>query len=106
MHARASFPSSPVTTGSPLHAQHLLEHGHDLDEIALVLHHLVDVLVGARDLVEHAVILAALDAAGLVHEVAHGERALGLAAAHAAARAVRRGLERFGVAQPAHDVGP
>ena len=35
---------------------------HDLDEIALRLHHRVDRLVGRRRLVDHVRVLAALDA--------------------------------------------
>ena len=50
-------------------AQHLLERVHDLDEIGLVRHHLVDVLVGAGDLVQHALVLAADDAFGLRFQV-------------------------------------
>ena len=35
-----------------LHAHHLLQGVHHLDEVTLVLHHRVDVIVGRRDLVE------------------------------------------------------
>ena len=45
-------------TESALHAQHLLEGVDDVDHVSLCGHHRIDVLVGARNLVEHAGILA------------------------------------------------
>ena len=59
-----------------LYAKDLLQRVHDLDEVGLVGHHLVDVLVGTGDLVEHAAILAADDALGLRLEILRGERFL------------------------------
>src|SRR5262249_55472951 len=82
----------------------LLQRVHHLDEIALVLHHLVDVLVGARDLVDHAAVLAADDAGSLLGEVAGGESLHRLRTAHASAGAVRAGLEALLRAPAAHDV--
>ena len=64
----------------------------------------VDVLVGLGGLVDDAGVLAALDARGLILQIAHGEALARLAAAHAAAGAVRRRLERARVAEAAHDV--
>jgi hypothetical protein len=62
--------------GSPLDAHHLLQGMHDIDEIDLCGHHCIDVLVRAGDLVEHALILAALDTSGLVLEIFDRVRAL------------------------------
>ncbi len=73
--------------GSPLHAHHLLKRVHHLDQIRLVRHDLVDVLVGSRDLVEHALVLAADDALGLGGQVGDGEPMLGRGAAQAPASA-------------------
>src|SRR5262249_42369109 len=82
----------------------LLQGVHHVDEVRLVGHDAVDVLVRARDLVEHALILAALDPAGLLLEVGAREAALRLTAAHAPPRAVRAGAQRFRVALAEHDV--
>ena len=49
----------------------------DLGVVPLVGHHGVDVLVGGRQLVDDAHILAALDAAGLLGEVARAVAAPG-----------------------------
>src|SRR5262245_47625299 len=65
-------------TRSALHADHLLERMDQFGQVALVRHHLVDVLVRARDLVDHATVLAALDARGLCREVELAEAALRL----------------------------
>ena len=46
-------------------AHHLLERVHDLDQFSLRRHHGVDVLVGARNLVQYTLILAAFDTFGL-----------------------------------------
>src|SRR5258708_17402413 len=66
-------------------------------------HHLADGLVGARNLVDHARVLAALDALGLALEIRTRELALRLRAAHAPPGAVRARAERFGIALAAHD---
>jgi len=49
-----------------LDADDLLERVHDFDEVGLVRHHAVDILVRCRDFVEHALVLAAFDAPGLL----------------------------------------
>ena len=67
-------------------------------------HHRVDVLVGRGRLVDHVLVLAALDAFGRGAVVGQREAALGLAAAHHAAGAVRAALEALRVALAAHDV--
>ena len=51
---------------SALHADDLFQLGDDLDQVLLLLHHAVDVLVGLGRLVDDAGVLAALDALGLV----------------------------------------
>ena len=48
---------------SALHAHDLAQLVHDLDEVALRVHHRVDRLVGGGRLVDHVGVLAALDAA-------------------------------------------
>ena len=78
---------------------------HHVDEIGLVGHHLVDILVGTRDLVEHALVLAAFDALRLLREIGARVAALRFAPAHAAPGPVSAGAERLGVALAAHDVG-
>src|SRR5882672_12432214 len=87
-----------------LHAQHLLESVQRLDEVRLVRHHLVDVLVGAGDLVEHTLVLSTHDSCRLLLQVGNGKPFLGGVAAHAAPRAVGTGLEALGRALAAHDV--
>ena len=67
-----SGPLGSRSAQSPLHAHHLLQGVHDLDQVGLVGHHGVDVLVGARDLVDHAAVLAAFDARGLRGQVGSG----------------------------------
>src|SRR5690606_36517898 len=51
---------------SALHAHHLLELGHDLDQVPLLVDDLLDRLVRARDLVDDAGVLAALHAPRLL----------------------------------------
>src|SRR5437870_3785114 len=97
---------SRPTPCSALDAEHLLERVDHLDEIGLVRHHLVDVLVGAWNFVEHALVLAADDALRLALQVLHGECLLCRIAAHPAPGAVRTRLEALGVAGAAHDVAP
>src|SRR5688572_2698570 len=89
----------------PFDAQYLLQRVQRFDEVALVFHDLVDRLVGAGNLIDHALVLAADHAPGLFHEVPRRVRFLRLRAAHAAARAVRAGLEALLRTFAAHDVG-
>src|SRR5687767_8313866 len=77
---------------------------YDLDEVRLVRHHLFDVLVGAGDLVQHARVLPAHHALGLRFQILHGELLLRRVATHAAAGAVRAGVEGICVALATHDV--
>src|SRR5438067_7594500 len=87
-----------------LYAKDLLQRVHDLDKVGLVGHHLVDVLVGAGDLVEHALVLSTHDSCRLLLQVCNGKPFLGGVATHAASRAVGAGLEALGRALAAHDV--
>src|SRR5690349_13287000 len=89
---------------SALHTNELLQLRHDLDEIALLLHHLIDVLVGARDLVHDAGVLAALHAPRLLLKVPCREPPLGRVTAHAPTGAVRSRVEGLLVAEALHDV--
>lgn len=88
----------------PLDAEHLLQRMHGLDEVGLVGHDGVDVLVGGRNLVDDAAILAANDAFGLAFEIVLAEALARLRAAHAPAGAVGAGLEARGAALAANDV--
>src|SRR5438876_5609238 len=89
---------------SPLDAHHLLQRVHHFDEILLRRHHGLDVLVGRGRLVDHVLVLAALDAFGGRSVIGQREAALGLAAAHRTAGAVRAALEALCIALAAHDV--
>lgn len=42
--------------GSALHAEDLLQRGDDLDQVGLLGHDEIDVLVGAGDLIDHGFI--------------------------------------------------
>src|SRR5262245_3545722 len=75
----------------------------DFDQVGLVRHHLVDVLVGARDLIDHAAVLPTLDTFRLLREVEAIELLLRRRAAHAPACAVRARAERLRVPLAAHD---
>ncbi|RKT45460.1 hypothetical protein BDD21_2916 [Thiocapsa rosea] len=57
--------SRPFPCPSALHADHLFQRMHHLDQVRLVGHDLVDVLVGTRNLVEHTLVLSADDPLGL-----------------------------------------
>ena len=54
---------------SSFHTEHLSELVLDLNEIFLVVHDLLNVLVCTRDLVDDALVLAALDALRLLLQV-------------------------------------
>src|SRR4051794_12567608 len=59
----------PGPRTSALYADELLQLRHDLDQVALLLHHPVDVLVGTRNLIEHAGVLAALHSPRLLLQI-------------------------------------
>src|SRR6266702_1932395 len=80
---------APERLGSTFDAHHLLQRVHDFDQVGLVCHHLFDVFLSRRDLVVHALVLAAF----------------GFAPAHAATGPVGAGAERLRVAFAEHDVG-
>src|SRR5882672_3414920 len=87
-----------------LHAQHLLEAVQHLDEIRLVRHHLVDVLVGAGDLVKHPFVFSTHYSRGLKFQIRNGKPLLCRLTAHAAPGAVGARLEALGRALAAYDV--
>src|SRR5262249_28728773 len=89
--------------GLALHAHDLPQLVHDVDEIGLGCHYLIDGLVGHRRLVDHGRVLAALDARGRLDVIFAGDPPLGLAAGHRAARAVAARAERLATALAAHD---
>src|SRR5438270_10444018 len=76
----------------------------DLHQVALLLHHLANVLVSSWNLVDDAPVLAAFDALRLLAKVLHAVAPFRLAAAHPPSRAMRGALEALPVPQPADDV--
>ena len=66
---------------SALDTNHLVQRVHHFDQRALGVHHCVDVLVGHRDLVDHCLVLAALDVGRGAFLVGDREPASGLVAA-------------------------
>ncbi len=77
-----------VANAYPLTVRDLFEPVHNVHQVVLVRHDGVDVLVGARDLVDQALVLAVLYALGLLLQVFAGEAPCGLAATHTPAGAV------------------
>src|SRR3954470_6749832 len=77
---------------------------YDLHQVGLVRHHFVDVLVGARDFVEHTLVLATNHAARLRLQVFDAELLLRGVAAHPAPGTVRARMKAFGGAASSHDV--
>ncbi len=53
----------------PLHTNHLLQRCHHLNQIVLTRHHFFNRLICRRNLIQHALILSALDALGLLNQV-------------------------------------
>ena len=51
-----------LPSSSSFHTHHLLQRMHDLDQILLRIHHIVDGLVGHRRFVDHVGVFAAFDA--------------------------------------------
>lgn len=88
---------------SSLHAHHLLEGVDHVDQLALGVHDGVDVLVGHRNFIDHAFVLAAFDPARGALLVGHREAALGFGAAHHATRAMAAAIEAFWITLAAHD---
>src|SRR5690606_873053 len=108
---RAALPTAPLAAhprsslpASALHTEDLLECVDDLDEVALRGHHGVDVLVRHGRLVDHALVLAALDALGRGDVISEREALLGLGPRHDASRTVTAATEALGGALPSDDV--
>src|SRR5512134_4038157 len=91
-------------SSSPFHADDLLKGMDDLDKVRLVRHYLVDRLVGRRDLVDDAFVLAADDTARLLFQIFQIEFLVGGIPAHEAAGTVRAGVEALRRALAAHDI--
>src|SRR5437764_789725 len=87
-----------------LAAHHLLQRMYHFHERFLVFHHYVDVLVRARDFIEHSVVLAALHASGLSCQIGQGEGRTGLLAGHLTPCTVRARAIRFLVTLTPHDI--
>src|SRR3970040_1812436 len=77
---------------------------NDLDQVGLIRHHFVEVLVGGGDFVQHTLVLAADDAFGLSCEIADGKPLLSLGPAHPAPGAMGAGVETVRRALAAHDI--
>jgi hypothetical protein len=65
---------------SAFNADYLLDLGDDLDQIALVAHHLFDVFVSAGNFIQHAYVFTTFNAGSLTSEVVFGEGSLRSAA--------------------------
>src|SRR5882757_5255159 len=89
---------------SALHTHKLLQLRHDLNQIALLLHNLLDVLVGPRNLIHDARVLAAFHAPRLLFQVLRRETTLRRAPAHTPTGSVRRRVEGLLVSEPLHYV--
>src|SRR5271157_2493190 len=112
----ASLPVPRPTNASPsssslsffvaaLHVQDRMERMLDLDQIGLRRHDGLDVLVGSRGLVEHALSLGTFDPLGGLPVIFHGEALPGLRPAHEPAGAVAAAIEAVRVATSPHDEG-
>src|SRR5829696_6591409 len=98
-----------VTRSAPyllvaLDVHQLPERVPDLDEVARVGHDDVDVLVGGRYLVEEGVAVPPLDAPHRLLQLGAGEGLARPRPREHPAGAMRRGLQRLGVAEAADDV--
>src|SRR6266542_1163176 len=78
LHSSSLHHSNPPL--SPLHTHDLPESVHNLDQILLRVHDVVDGLVRHRRLVDHVGILAALDAGGRLDVIVDAEAPLGFVA--------------------------
>lgn len=98
--------SHPAHEGarSSLHTHHLLQGMQDLGQIVVIGQHHVDVLVSARNLVDHALVLAADRAFGLLGQVTFSELLFGCGTAHASAGIMGAGAEALWVALSANNV--
>src|SRR5712692_5233147 len=85
--------SSFILPPSSFNADHLLDLGNDLYQIALVSHHRLDVFVSAGNFVQHPYIFAAFNARGLTRQVVFGEGSFGRTSRHLASSPVRAGVE-------------
>src|SRR5688572_28748028 len=77
---------------------------YDLDQVRLVRHHLVDVLVGAWNFIDHSLVFPADDPLRLRLKIGNRKGLLRGVAAHPASGAVGAGMEALRRALAAHDV--
>src|SRR5262245_9254267 len=101
---RAGYPRVAAAF-SALYTENGAQPGDHLDEVAAVADDLVDVLVRARDLIQHARVGTALHPGRLRLQVVDGERPARLAPAHLPSGTVRRRLECLPVSETAHEIG-
>src|SRR5260370_21459915 len=84
-----------------LHADHLLERVHNLNQIFLRFHHRGDRLVGAGSFINHIGILAAFNARSGCRVIGQREFTLGLAPGHGPTRPAAPPHDAHRVSQPA-----
>src|SRR5580658_9942901 len=77
---------------------------NDLHEIALRVHHGINVLVSRRRLIDDLLVLSAFDTSGRRHVIVDRETTPRLATRHGASRAVTTAIEALRVAETAHDI--
>src|SRR2546426_10615894 len=89
----SDFGPGTLDLGLSLHANHLLDLGNDLYQIALVSHHRLDVFVSAGNFIQHTNIFAAFNARGLARQIVFRKSSFGCATRHLAARPVGAGVD-------------
>ena len=67
---------SGQNSASSFHTDYLLDLGHDLNQVFLVLHHCFDRFVGARNLIQYANVFTTFNARSLTREVVLREGSL------------------------------
>src|SRR5216684_2681465 len=85
--------SSFILPPSSFNANHLLDLGNDLHQIALVSHHRLDVFVSAGNFIQHAYIFAAFNSRGLARQIVFRKSSFGRTTRHFAPSPVRAGVE-------------
>jgi hypothetical protein len=88
---------------SALYADNLPQRMEDFDKIALGSHDRVDILVGARRLVNYPFVFAAFDARSGSFMIGESEGFLRGPAAHLSAGTMGTAMEALGIALPAHN---
>src|SRR6185369_377930 len=93
----------PGGKGLSLDADYLLDLGDNFDQVFLVLHHRLDRLVSAWNLVQYADVFATFNTRSLALKIVFREMTLGLSSGHLATRTVRAGIETLRQAASLND---